>query len=105
MARHRDKGLAIEIGRALSEAIRVNSLPVSRAARILGVSRQSLYQYLRGGALPGMDVLHRACIAWNIKIHYRGVQFGIGDFAQGITDRQRKGTQLEMPYILRSLHN
>jgi len=61
---------------AFSSAVKRLDIDVTEAARQLRVSRQVMHRYLGGTALPSVEVLYRACLAWNLKIQYRGFEFG-----------------------------
>jgi transcriptional regulator with XRE-family HTH domain len=85
-----------EIAKGFREAIKRRDITLLQAARDLGVSRQALHAYLRGGATPRGEVLRRACKLWGLTLNYKGLAFGSGSFGS----RRRAHTravQLELP--------
>ncbi len=69
MSKHRaDTELRRSIVEGLTEAIRANKLTKSKAAELLGITRQTLWLYLRGKATPGGEVLRRAFDTWGLRI-------------------------------------
>jgi transcriptional regulator with XRE-family HTH domain len=69
-----------EIAARFREAIAKRRLSNGQAADALGVTRQTLWLYLREKATPGGDVLKRACQLWGISISRKGVEFSAGAF-------------------------
>jgi transcriptional regulator with XRE-family HTH domain len=41
-----------------------------KAAKVLGVSRASFYNYLNGKSVPDLEVLRKASVTWGIKWKY-----------------------------------
>ncbi len=66
------KPLAREVGGKFAEALTRLKLSKVAAAKQIGVSRQMLYEYLKGRSLPGDDILGVACKEWGLKIDYKG---------------------------------
>ena len=55
--------------------------PASEIARLLGVTRQTAYQYLNGTAIPGPDRLAKVLKTWRVKLEIRGQRFDEGAFS------------------------
>ncbi len=68
----KDSELLREIAAQFHKAIKSRHLPKEEAARVLGVSRQTLYAYLGATAMPNAEVVARALHAWDVKLNYRG---------------------------------
>jgi predicted DNA-binding transcriptional regulator AlpA len=49
---------------------KLHELGAEQASRVLGVSRASFYNYVKGKTLPDMEVLHKAKHNWGIKWKY-----------------------------------
>jgi transcriptional regulator with XRE-family HTH domain len=71
-----------QVADKFSAAISSRGLTKAEAAKILGVSRETLYQYLNARSTPGSDVLQRACEVWGITLNYRGLEFDSAAFGQ-----------------------
>jgi transcriptional regulator with XRE-family HTH domain len=86
------------------QAIETRGLSKVDAARTLGVSRETLYQYLNARSTPGSDVLQRACESWGISLNYRGLSFDSAAF-QSSDDKHpmRPPKQLDLFAALRSV--
>jgi transcriptional regulator with XRE-family HTH domain len=65
--------LAEEIAAKFKTALEARRISKARAARDLQVSRQMLYEYLRGRSVPKQAVLQRACAAWGLELKYRNL--------------------------------
>jgi transcriptional regulator with XRE-family HTH domain len=62
-----------EFARTLDEARRNRGLSVTDAARVLGITRQTLHLYLsRSGHQPRWRVVERACRAWDVSFVAQG---------------------------------
>ena len=100
----RDKSTAafrLEVASKFEEAITRQKISKSKAAEDLGVSRQSLYQYLRGEAVPGSDVLRRACEIWGITLDYKGLSVNVSSFLKPLRGTRQEPRQL--PLLLEAI--
>ena len=66
-----EETLCSAVAESFKSVLASRRLSKTRAAKELRVSRQMLYQYLKGKSLPKREVLQRACAAWGLKINYR----------------------------------
>jgi transcriptional regulator with XRE-family HTH domain len=82
------------VSSALREALQQKGLEVARAATELRVSRQIMHKYLKGTALPSIEVLYRACEVWQLRISYRGVEFGACSVTGG-TDYGKRDVEVQ----------
>jgi transcriptional regulator with XRE-family HTH domain len=57
-----------EIATCLKAAIRDNKLKKSQAAKLLGVTRQTLWLYLNEKAAPGSEILRIASELWKLTL-------------------------------------
>ena len=64
-----------EIAGRLREAIQDNHLTISKAAKLLGVTRQSLWLYLNEKSTPGGEILKKACKLWKLTLNLEGFSF------------------------------
>ncbi len=102
MGRLKEQDLCKHIGKALKAGILAKGLGIKGGADLLGVSRQSMYQYISGNSFPSIDVVYRACQKLNITIEYL-------DFEFRVTPQKRRKhkppppTQLSLPYVLSAL--
>jgi transcriptional regulator with XRE-family HTH domain len=64
-----------EVSVRLREAIRDNGLTISVAAKMLRVTRQTLWLYLNERSTPGGEVLKRACKLWKLTLNVEGFSF------------------------------
>jgi len=85
------RAIAGEFRRVLKE----QRLSVSAAARLLGVSRQSLHSYLSGTATPRPNVLNRAVELWSFHLTVGQASFDKSDFTQK-REATPVATQLEL---------
>lgn len=80
-----------EVARKLKDGIKKGKKwTYGKAARELGVSRQSLSRYINAHATPSSDVICRACQILDIQIEYKGMLFGAGGFKDLSRTRQTK---------------
>jgi hypothetical protein len=87
------------VSTALKNALDKNQLDVTEAAQTLGVSRQIMHKYLAGKALPGIDVLYRACSIWDMRIEYRDHIFGAFSLAEAAQRPEREPKKQESPAL------
>jgi transcriptional regulator with XRE-family HTH domain len=63
----------LDFARTLDQARRSRGLSVTAAARILGITRQTLHLYLsQSGHQPRWRVIERACRAWDVSFVSQG---------------------------------
>jgi hypothetical protein len=84
-----------EVGEAFAAALKQmlgenQKLTIEKAARKLGVSRQSFHAYL-GGRLPRRNRLNKAMQMWNLNLDLKGHSFGKEAFASGETPKSASG--------------
>jgi transcriptional regulator with XRE-family HTH domain len=72
-----------DFARTLDQAIRKRGLSVTDAARVLGITRQTLHLYLnRSGHQPRWRVIDRACRAWDVSFVAQGKRWDKGAFGK-----------------------
>jgi transcriptional regulator with XRE-family HTH domain len=71
-----------EVAQGFDRARKDRGLNQTEAARELGVTRQAFSQYILRKTTPQSEILARACTRWNLKLRYRGHEFGAPAFAQ-----------------------
>lgn len=76
------RAFRLEVATRFREAINQRHLTIGEAALDLGVSRQSLHQYLAGKTAPKGPVLHQACRKWGITLDYKGLKLGASAFQE-----------------------
>lgn len=59
----------------------------TRAAQLLGVKRQLISLYLKGGTTPGRDIIHRTRELWGFPSEYGGVPLDATTFPRRIGPR------------------
>ena len=86
-----DRKFRKEVARKLKDGIKKRKKwTYVKAAKELGVSRQSLSRYINAHATPSSDVICRACQILDIQIEYKGMLFGAGGFKDLSRTRQTK---------------
>jgi transcriptional regulator with XRE-family HTH domain len=91
-----------EVALRLKQAIRKHELTHSKAAKLLGVTRQTLWLYLHEKSAPGSVVLKKACQLWKLSLSVGGFDFD--DRAFGPSGKQRpKPRQLDLFEALEQL--
>jgi transcriptional regulator with XRE-family HTH domain len=68
------------------------------AARILGVRKQMIKPYRQGRAMPGTQVIARACIHWNLRFSYQGFEISASSFVPSNGRPQAIPNQLHLPF-------
>ena len=99
------KRLAAElIGTQLKRAREDQGLSVAEAARLLKITRPTLYNYEKGRWLPKMSVLVEAATAWNASFNIRGCKV-VPEELNRRPARQPQPTQLELAFQKPRLYN
>jgi hypothetical protein len=78
--------------------ITANGLTDVEAARVLGVRKQMIKPYRLGVSLPGTEAIARACIHWNLRFTYRGVELSANQFAATNGRPAAIPLQLQLPF-------
>ncbi len=97
-----------EIAKKFGEAIASRRLSKAQAARDINVSRQMLYEYLKGNSLPRHEVLQRACVAWGLTLNYKGLLVSVDAFRQPPVDTLKPRSEqldLKLEEALDQLHD
>jgi transcriptional regulator with XRE-family HTH domain len=94
-----------EVAQKFHQAIRDHGITKSEAARVLGISRETLYKYLNAHHAPKSAVLRKACSAWGITLSYRGLEFDSSAFAQPAKLSVNKEKQLSLFKVLESIND
>lgn len=76
-----DQDLREEFAFKVRNAIENRALTKKRAAAELGITRQSLYLYIKAKVAPGPDVLRKAMELWKIDLTYRGHRLTLEDLS------------------------
>ena len=73
-----------ELRREAAELIKQNAraLGVKRAAQDLGVTRQAVYDILKGKSWPSFELIERACAVWGLEFTFRGLHVDKGTLQQ-----------------------
>jgi transcriptional regulator with XRE-family HTH domain len=103
---HIDTEFAREIANKFAEAIDQQNLTIEDAAVDLGVRKAVLYRYLRGDAIPGSNVLQRACQEWGLVLDYRGLNVTPDYFKDDAPKlRRAPSLQLKFPFVREVVHS
>ena len=70
--------------------------PATEIARTLGVSKQTVYQYLKGKAIPGPDRLAKVIQEWDLELQIDGHRFGKEAFATVSYDANANSGQIQL---------
>ena len=94
-----DDDFAREFADKLAEAIDDQSLTREEAAEALKVKKAVLYKYLRADAIPGGNVVQRACQELGLVLDYRGLRV-TPDFFKDDAKRPKpvRPVQLKFPF-------
>jgi len=84
------------ISREFKRVLADNHLSVTSAARLLGISRQSLHGYLKGTSVPRSQILAIAADLWGFEIHGSKVSFDKQDFGNPASTAPLDQRQLEL---------
>ena len=68
------------------------------AARVLGVRKQMIKPYRKGLALPGTEVVARACVHWSLCFVYQGFTISANNFIPSNGQAQVVPGQLLLPF-------
>jgi hypothetical protein len=74
--------LRIAISTELKRALTQQKVSISSAAKVLGVSRQSVHSYLKGTSLPRPGVFAVAVRTWDLKISIGNSSFDKTSFPE-----------------------
>jgi transcriptional regulator with XRE-family HTH domain len=90
-----------EVATKFRDECESRGLSQAQAAAELGVTRAAFHQYVKGKTTPQAAILARACIRWNLKLQYRGQEFGGHAFATegaapGMTHHGGPGLQMAL---------
>jgi len=105
MSKRTQLALRREVARTFRAAIVSRRLSITSAARELGVSRQSMYKYLRGSVTPRADVVSKACSKWNLTMTVDGLAFSASEFGPSKGPRIISPVQMNFSDMLRSLRD
>jgi transcriptional regulator with XRE-family HTH domain len=76
--------LATTFAAELKQVLRERNLSVTEAARQLGLSRQAIYNYLNGIAVPRDKIIERAMILWDLKMSIGRMTFDRTSFPKSV---------------------
>ena len=95
---HPDKDFVEHVCGRIDRYIAEQKLTDVEAAQVLGVRKQMIGPYRRGEALPGTQVLARACTQWGLTFHYRGFELGAKSLTAESGKPQSVPNQLPLPF-------
>lgn len=72
--------------------------PAREVASVLGVSRQTAYQYLNGKAIPSQERLAKVLSTWDLQLEVRGHKFSAGAFESHRSGPVAETHQLELDF-------
>ena len=89
---------AVEVAfRSLAKRLREEGkTPATEIAQTLGVSKQTVYQYLKGKAIPGPDRLAKVIHEWDLELQIDGHKFGKDAFTTASFDTKADGGQIQL---------
>jgi hypothetical protein len=108
----RDDDFARRFAEKLADAIEAQSLTREEAAEMLEVKTAVLYKYLRAAAIPGGNVMQRACKRLGLVLDYRGLRLSSSSFEDDVRPQEQAlrpvrapAVQLKFPFVRETIRS
>jgi DNA-binding XRE family transcriptional regulator len=93
-------------GEDLRQAVKKVGLDVTRAAALLGITRQSMYSHFKGKHQPRWRVVERAVRMWDLTVYAQGQRFDKAAFGPSAPKAKASSVQLLLlPEAIEQLEN
>jgi hypothetical protein len=96
--RQSDPEFTAHVCGAIDHYIFEHNLTDVAAAKVLGVRKQMIGFYRKGKAMPGSQVLARACVEWGLRFTYRGQLIGADSLEKATGKPQVVPDQMSLPF-------
>ena len=98
-----DGDFCAAFAKALKRAFEDRKIKKAHAAAELGVTRQAIYDYLKGKYSPQKASIAEAFWLWDLELEYRGRTFRKQDFPRRKDQIARRPEQLTIADVLKTL--